>query len=206
MGGEIICGRYTVFTEDEIIEMREIINEISKTFGPQAVKTGEIFPTDIVPVVRLVDGKVVIDRGTWGFPHWEPGKRPVINARSETAASSRMFKNPLMRSRCVVPSTGFYEWTPVEGKTKKDKYLFNRPESRMLYIAGVMERFKDKDGELTDHFAILTQAPTAYMAAYYDRMPVIIGKSEIVHWLRNDDFVQTVFTREGSALFAKKAS
>ena len=48
-----MCGRYTVFTEQEIIEMREILNEINKNFAGQAVnmKTGEIFPTNFALII-----------------------------------------------------------------------------------------------------------------------------------------------------------
>ena len=41
-------------------------------------------------------------------------RRP-INARSETAATSGMFKDALARRRCLVPADAFYEWKVVEG-------------------------------------------------------------------------------------------
>jgi putative SOS response-associated peptidase YedK len=194
-----MCGRYTIFTEDEIIEMREIINEISRTFGPQAVKTGEIFPTDTVPLVALSGGMVEVCRGTWGFPHWEPGKRPLVNARSESAHEKRLFAGPLRQGRCVVPSTGYYEWSR-EGKKVLGKHLFRTPDSKMLYMAGVRGQFRDTDGELQDHFVILTQEPTAFVSSYHDRMPVILRKDEISRWLRNDDYIGTVFSRPGAEL------
>jgi hypothetical protein len=44
-----MCGRYLVSTEDEIIEMREIIYEINERYKDKpdlaSMKTGEIFPT-----------------------------------------------------------------------------------------------------------------------------------------------------------------
>ena len=198
-----MCGRYTVFTEEEIIEMREIINQISKKFGPDAIRTGEIFPANIAPIVRMVDGKVEIERGTWGFPKWD-GKGVIINARSDTAFDKPMFAKPLKRSRCVVPSTGFYEWTH-EGKKAVDKYLFRQPETPMLYFAGMVDRFKGADGEMRDHFVILTQNPNKCVAPFHDRMPVILQKSELVKWLRHDDYVRSVFVREGPELIPTKA-
>lgn len=199
-----MCGRYTVFTEEEIIEMNAIINEVSKKFGAQAVKTGEIFPNDTAPIVLLADGKIEVNRGTWGFPHWEPNKRPIINARSESAHEKRMFSKSLLKSRCVVPSTGFYEWTH-EGKKAIDKYLFQQPENRMLYMAGLLEKYKDTDGNWTDRYVILTQAPNEYVAPFHDRMPVILQKDEISQWLRNDEYIQTVFMRQGPELVFEKA-
>jgi putative SOS response-associated peptidase YedK len=194
-----MCGRYTIFTEDEIIEMREIINEISKTFGPQAIKTGEIFPADTVPLVALADGKIEVTRGTWGFPSWEPGKRPIINARSESAREKRMFAEPLRQGRCVVPSTGYYEWMR-EGKKAADKFMLREPGSKMLYMAGVQRQYQDKGGEWRNHFVILTREPTAFISAFHDRMPVILRKDEIARWLRSDEHVLDVFIRPGPEL------
>jgi len=199
-----MCGRYTIFTEDEIIEIREIINEISRTFGNQAVKTGEIFPTDVVPLVALRGGKPEVCLGTWGFPHWEPGKRPLINARSESAHEKRMFAKPLREGRCVVPSTGYYEWTR-EGKKVTGKHLLRQPDSKMLYMAGVRGDFKDKDGEWRSHFVVLTREPTAFVSSFHDRMPVIIQKDEIEQWLGDDGYTGTVLARPGPELVSALA-
>jgi len=199
-----MCGRYTIFTEDEIIEMREIINEISRTFGPQAVKTGEIFPTDTVPLVALAGGNAEAVTGVWGFPHWEPGKRPIINARSESAHARRMFAKPLRQGRCVVPSTGYYEWMR-EGKKAVGKYLFREPGSPMLYMAGISGQFKGEDGAWRSHFVILTREPTAFVLPYHDRMPVILGKDEIERWLCDDAYAETVFSRPGADLVSALA-
>ena len=199
-----MCGRYTIFTEEEIIEMQEIINQINKKYGYDTVKTGEIFPSDVAPIVRMADGKAEIDRGTWGFPGFGTVKRPIINARSETAHEKRMFSEPLKKSRCVVPSTGFYEWTH-ENKKAVDKYLFRQPDTSMLYLAGMTWSFMDTSGEWRDHYVILTQASNEYIAPYHDRMPVILQKNELVKWMRDDEYVSTVFTRTGPELLSEKA-
>lgn len=48
-----MCGRYVVFTEEENAELIEIINGIDQRYKNEAqqMKTGEIFPTDTVPVI-----------------------------------------------------------------------------------------------------------------------------------------------------------
>ena len=47
---------------------------------------------------------------TWGLLHRRP-----INTRSETVATSGMFKDALARRRCLVPADAFYEWKVIEG-------------------------------------------------------------------------------------------
>ena len=55
-----MCGRYLIAMEEEIMEMREIIREISRRYAGRPelpmMKKGEIFPTDMVPVIALEGG------------------------------------------------------------------------------------------------------------------------------------------------------
>ncbi len=78
-----MCGRYTIFTEAEIIEMNAIIAEVGRRFGAGAVSTGEIFPTNIVPVLKLEGSRLAPHPVSWGFPKWS-GKGVNINARTDT--------------------------------------------------------------------------------------------------------------------------
>lgn len=71
---------------------------------------------------------------SWGFPKWD-GKGVIINAKSETA-SEKNIKQSLLQRRCVIPSTGFYEWNNA-GKSK-EKYLFRSETSPVLYMAGIL--------------------------------------------------------------------
>ena len=72
-------------------------------------------PSQALPVIGAKAGRQ--GRGLamfrWGFiPHWaadDKGMRPV-NAKSETVASSVMFRDSFRERRCIVPADGFYEW------------------------------------------------------------------------------------------------
>jgi len=63
-----MCGRYYVADEDNIIELREIIQEAQNNLRyadmASQIKTGEIFPTNVAPVVTS-DGAIPMK---WGFP------------------------------------------------------------------------------------------------------------------------------------------
>lgn len=183
-----MCGRYTVFTEEEVIEMREIMNEINRryigTAELSAMKTGEVFPTDVAPVLTLGEHGREARLMSWGFPKWQ-GPGVVFNARSETAGEKPMFRDALERRRCVVPSTGFFEWKHEGGKAKKDKYLLTLPGEKMLYMAGFYGSFRDKLGRPYDGFVILTAAANDSMAPLHDRMPVILTPGQQALWLRD---------------------
>lgn len=197
-----MCGRYTVFTEEEIIEMNAIIAEIGKKYGENAVsalKTDEIFPANLAPVLIMERDRLTPKPAVWGFPKWD-GKGRIINARAETALERPMFRKPLLERRCVIPSTGFYEWKSVEGKKKKAKYLLRLPDSQMLYMAGMTNVFQDAAGNPYAAYCILTTAASKSVKEIHDRMPVILTPDERETWLTDDNFMRHVLERSGPEL------
>ena len=203
-----MCGRYQVSMEEDIIEMREILTEINRRyFGTpmqDAVKTGEVFPTDNAPV--LIGGpqgpRAVLMR--WGFPQWK-GSGVIINARSETVTEKKMFGVPLQRYRCVLPTTGFFEWRHEGGKTK-EKYLFRLPGTKMLYLAGLYNTHAPAGKTPYPGYVVLTGAANASVAAYHDRMPLVLQKDQLSDWLADTgfarDFVRTPCGAQLTAMHA----
>jgi putative SOS response-associated peptidase YedK len=181
-----MCGRYGMFEEEIDDEMREIMREINRRYigaaELAAMKTGEICPTDVVPVLAMGNSGREARLMTWGFPKWQ-GPGVIFNARSETASEKTMFRDALARRRCVVPSTGFYEWKHEAGKAKKEKYLLTLPGERMLYMAGFYGYFRDRSGRPYDGFVIMTAAANESIAPLHDRMPVILPASGLGLWL-----------------------
>ena len=88
-----MCGRYYIAEDDLSDELGRMIDELNRKKTPEGLKTsGEIFPSDIVPVLansRKQDVQPFAMR--WGYAF--PNGRPIINARSETAAQKPMFKD-----------------------------------------------------------------------------------------------------------------
>lgn len=168
-----MCGRYIIFSETEMQDIRDIIEEVQrKTNG--GVKTGEIFPTDKAPVLIQQQGNITPEAVRWGFPGFN-GKGVIINARAETVQEKPMFRRSLLTKRCVIPSTGFYEWSH-DGK--KQKYQFNLPGTPSLYMAGLYSEFEGQQC-----FVILTTEANNSMAEIHNRMPVILDHSNMNRWL-----------------------
>ena len=181
-----MCGRYFLDDTEEANErLLNLLRGLLESGDPLAsqVHTGEIFPTQLAPVIVADGGRVTVRAMRWGFPRGG-GRGVVINSRSEKADHTPMFQRAVRERRCLVPVSGFYEWrrTPSGGKTK-DKYAFRSQggvEKGLMYLAGVYGEFLGgfRAGGF-DGFAILTRRP------YHDRMPVILDdESATKRWLR----------------------
>ena len=160
-----MCGRYQ-FTAGQCEEIRKIVQEIQQHCGVGVWQPGEIRPTALAPVL--------LDRGPelmrWGYPM---AHTLVINARAETVREKPMFRESVAWRRCVIPTTGFYEWD-----REKRKYLFRLPGEDVLYMAGLYER---REGE--DRYCILTTAANRSMAPIHDRMPLVLRREQLEPWL-----------------------
>lgn len=170
-----MCGRYYIDVETE--EIRHVLHEIEQksetAVKHTAVKLGEIFPTDIVPVI----GARGVELMKWGYSGY---KNRVINARSETAIEKAMFRKSLLERRCLIPASGYFEWqrTPSGGKTKQ-KYALYQP-GKPIYMAGLWRR---EQGEEMPVFMILTREAGANITHIHDRMPVILPEAICAEWV-----------------------
>jgi len=174
-----LCGRFALFDEKEIKEINEIIEEIEQRKNI-TINRGEIFPTDLVPAVAKESNHQIVDAMIWGFPHFK-GSGVIINARSETAHEKPMFHKHLASKRCLIPSTGFYEWSKKDPKNRT-KYLFQLPDTPVLYMAGLYNEFYGKK-----RFVILTTNANDSLKDIHDRMPVIVRKEYFDDWLNDMD-------------------
>ena len=174
-----MCGRYTTFSEDDNFEMGQIIAEVAAKYPDKTIKAGEVFPTNLAPILIQAGEKIVADLLRWGFPGYQ-GNDVLINARAETAADKKTFKESLFARRCIIPSTGFYEWT---GVYKKQKNLFRLPGEKMVYMAGFYNEF---EGEL--RYMILTTQANESIRNIHHRMPVILKNDALQAWIPDTDF------------------
>ncbi len=194
-----MCGRYSVITEEEAIEMQAILAEINRRYtgDPRlaALRTGEIFPTQTVPILAPArDGHTRPALMRWGFPR-PRGTGVVINARSESVLERPMFRSAFFTRRCVVPSTGFYEWRYEAGHKRGQKMWLRLPDQPMLYMAGLYGFFpdaRDPDAGGYTGFVILTTAANASVAPLHDRMPLILLHDQIDPWLRERSAAQAL--------------
>jgi putative SOS response-associated peptidase YedK len=176
-----MCGRYASFLPpDFIARLFGTVNPL-----PNLQPNWNLAPTDDAPVIRLAaNGERHLDVLKWGLvPYFAKDlkkARKPINARSETVATSGMFKAAFAKRRCLVPAPVYYEWRDdPEGKTP----FAARVDDDPVVFAGIWEGWRSPDGEELHTFSTITTDANRQLAAIQDRMPVILEKVDWSLWL-----------------------
>ena len=175
-----MCGRYYIAEDDLSDELSRMIDELNRKKTPEGLKTsGEIFPSDIVPVLansRKQDVQPFAMR--WGYAF--PNGRPIINARSETAAQKPMFKDGMRQRRCVIPASHYFEWE--RHGAARTKYAIRPAHADTLYLAGIYH-LENHDGVIVPAFTILTRDAASGIVFIHPRMPVLLPADAAPDWL-----------------------
>lgn len=170
-----MCGRYTLTTagdEAEAARIMAIASEKAALYGI-SVPNGDIAPSDIAPVLVAGNhGGMNLTFCRWGFP--TSSSKRIINARRETISERPSFRGLFASGRCVVPSTGYYEWNR-EGH----RYLFNIDGTSLVYMAGL---YRKSDDSFSD-FTIITGDAGENESKIHHRMPLIITRDNLHSWL-----------------------
>jgi putative SOS response-associated peptidase YedK len=174
-----MCARYALFGLDEAADffVAEGLRSLDRLYN--------IAPTDEVPAIKKTsDGKRRLEMFRWGLvPGWakdpDIGTR-LINARAETLAEKPSFRNALKRRRCIVPATGFFEWTGKPGS--KQPWFISRRDGKPLAFAGLWEYWEGPAGALQTS-TIVTREPNAFMKQFHNRMPAMLLDPELSAWL-----------------------
>lgn len=136
-------------------------------------------PSQLAPVIGVTaDGELAARMMTWGFqPGW--AKRAWINARAETARTSKAFGDAARRHRCLVPALGWYEW---QGEVKpKQPFVLHLDGFLPMAFAGIWAARRVEE-EWVRSFAILTRPALASIARIHDRMPVVLRPESYEAW------------------------
>ncbi|RLB41420.1 MAG: SOS response-associated peptidase [Deltaproteobacteria bacterium] len=165
-----MCGRYTLACPDEESLIRALpfdaFSETRIQFRPRY----NIAPGQRSPVVYLRAGGPVLADAVWGLAR--SGGGLAINARSETADRTALFRDAFRDGRCLVPADGFFEWRK-DGRVNQP-YLFRRTDGKIFVMAGLWQ-----DGR----YVVLTQDSTGEVADVHGRMPVLLHGAGAHQWL-----------------------
>jgi putative SOS response-associated peptidase YedK len=143
-------------------------------------------PGQAVAVVRERDGRRSVDMLQWGLiPFWAKDAKigwKLINARLDGIASKPAYREAWQRRRCLLPASGFYEWSAGQGGRKRPHFI--RPAAEpLLALAGLWERWRTPAGEKLETCVIVTTDATAQLAPIHGRMPLLIPRHAHALWL-----------------------
>ncbi|ETX13983.1 hypothetical protein OCH239_05875 [Roseivivax halodurans JCM 10272] len=178
-----MCGRFSVTLPPEA--MAQLFAAVPANDLPE-VPNLNVRPTQSVFAVRTDEtGTRRLEGMRWGFlPHWYKTAKDwplLINARAETVAEKPAFREAARARRCLIPSSGFYEWKTYEDGAKQP-YLITRADAEPLVMAGIWQVW-EREGERLSTCAIVTTAAAGAMAELHSRMPVVLEREDWALWL-----------------------
>ena len=196
-----MCGRFNVDDEG--------LDDAYESFTGQpfpGASNHNTAPTESAWIIRAAsDGETSIANALtaaeakwWLTPYWSRVATPryaTFNARVETLATSRTFREPFRRRRCVVPVSGFYEWRKRaqpsifgedggEGRSPNGggQPYYVRPRRGAMLLAGVWDRWR-QGGKRVDSFAVVTTAASEALAFLHHRQPLLLAAADARVWL-----------------------
>ena len=140
-----------------------------------------ICPDSLVPVFTSTDK---LNMMKWGLiPPWsEDGKSLVINSRIENITEKPLFNKLIDKKRCLIPTTGYYEWQKSSDKSKTPFFITWRDEKYHAF-ASIWDTWQNPSGENIFSCSIITSRAQAPLSAIHDRIPFILDKKSEVIWL-----------------------
>ncbi|WP_404405814.1 SOS response-associated peptidase [Pelagibacterium halotolerans] len=177
-----MCGRYAFTLPSEAMEILFRVANV-----PEYPPRYNIAPTQpILAIWRDESGERAAKLARWGLvPAWVKDPRDfslIINARAETMAEKPTFKASVRHHRCVVPASGYYEWRRTPDGKKLPHYITSA-SGEPLAMAGLYASWMGPNGEEVDTAAIITVPANSDLAQIHDRMPAILGMTDIDAWL-----------------------
>lgn len=101
----------------------------------------------------------------------------VANVRDDSC-TQRPWARALLRTRCVIPVSGFYEWrAPASPRGRKQPFYATASDARYLAFAGALAQWDALGATL------FTTAANRTMAPVHDRMPVLLDAHGVAAWL-----------------------
>lgn len=178
-----MCGRYNLITDAQALvdyfEIEQTLFDVA-----QLRPRYNIAPSQDVPIVRDTGNGRELALARWGLvPHWSKEARTkysTINARAESVAEKPTYREAFKHKRCLIPATGFYEWSQAGGR--KTPHHIRRPDAGLLAFAGLWDHW-EKEGESFDSCSIIVTAANAIMQPLHERMPVILNPVHYGTWL-----------------------
>lgn len=176
-----MCGRYANHVRD-MHEWADILGD----WPGEARMSMNIAPTQSIPVVIQQPDGPRSRNMRWGLvPAWSDTEKPsyaTFNARIEGLSGKPAFRGACSRRQtCLVPASGYYEWTGEKGH--KRKHYIHFADHGPLVMAGLWDRWQSDQGSSLYSCTIVTRPAMARIASIHPRMPLILPREHAHAWL-----------------------
>ena len=196
-----MCGRFVVARSvgeiQTIFEADEIIGDLPGI-------SYNVAPTQPIVIIvdrafeKAPDGSPIgelsreLHAARWGLvPRWAKSPTehaPLINGRIETILEKPSFKDSVVRRRCMIPASGYYEWQ-IGADGLKQPFYISAGSDGMFALAGLYEWWADPAKHAKDpnrwllSATTLTKHTAPELAHIHDRNPVLLSADTFEAWL-----------------------
>ena len=210
-------------THDEFIRLKQLEKLVANyDFLSRDLQIGFDYNQSAVLKANVEKNDFDIVQMEWGFiPHYLKTREDVFKMRNgykdangkfrpgiitlnavceELILPGKIYKDATLKRRCLVLSTGFFEWRHIFPKNKrtgeplktaiKYPYYISLKDKGYFYMAGIWQPWTDKvTGEHVETFAIITTKANKLMEQVHNskkRMPTILNDDLAYEWMFED--------------------
>jgi putative SOS response-associated peptidase YedK len=182
----VVCGAYRAPEIPLTIEeIQDIIAGAMNANQPQEQETQAIETKQ--GLVRRTDTLLAVTSSgiepmRWGFA--QPGMDGVLpHARSESILEKPLFRQAVLKNRCLIPALLYYEkqyqFWPADVDIEREPF----------FMAGV---YRLVHGKKTPEVVVVTREAAPHIHHIHDRMPVLLSRAVAKQWLMPDTNVMDV--------------
>jgi putative SOS response-associated peptidase YedK len=180
-----MCGRDTLFhTWRDVWQFSQPLS--LRTPDENPAPTWNRAPTQAGWTIVTTESGAEVQAMRWGLvPFWAKDSKigySTFNARVESVATKPAFREAFKRRRCLVPSSGYYEWKALGGKDKQP-YFIHPADAPVMFFAGIWECWQPEEGDPLLSYSILTGPAEETLAGLHDRQPIILPSEVFADWL-----------------------
>jgi putative SOS response-associated peptidase YedK len=190
-----MCGRFAQIFDDKALMERFRLEDVSERIQPRF----NLSPGMKVNAIMENGNRFELKTMMWGFSdlHGKPLPSLIFNSRLDTLMGRSQLGEYLIRHRCVIPVTGFYEWSG------KQPYFIRSAGEEIMCLAAVFTH--DDEGFKC---SVATTDSIGLLKNIHHRMPLILSSNMPELWLKGKfkaekDLVEEAGKMTGELEFVK---
>lgn len=179
-----MCGRFTQLASWP--EVADFLRPLPVLPGPESPgPSWNLAPSQPCRALRCAAEGSALEGVAmrWGLiPAWARAadrRWNTFNARAESMATKPSFRAAFRHRRCLVPASGYYEWSGEKGR--RQPYCIRPEDVPLLLFAALWEPPRPESCGLPS-LSIVTREACGPLRALHERMPAMVPPGEAWTW------------------------